>query len=86
MCEKVTFCREDIAENVRDPVIVEVELRHLVEERLKQCGIYYRIFSRVKTAESLERKFQIKDCRHNSQKTGCSLVFNIGEHFAYYEL
>jgi ppGpp synthetase/RelA/SpoT-type nucleotidyltranferase len=67
MSEKVTFSREEIAENVRVPVIVEVELRHLVEERLKQCGIYYRIFSRVKTAESLERKFQIKEYNENKK-------------------
>lgn len=59
--DKVTFTREEIESRVKVPAIVEVELRHLVEERLKQCGLYYRIFSRIKTADSLARKYQIKD-------------------------
>ena len=61
MIEKVTYTKEEIEQNVKVPAIVEVELRHLLEERLKQSGLYYRLFSRIKTSESLERKYQIKD-------------------------
>ncbi len=60
MVEKVTFTKEEIESRVKVPAIVEVELKHLVEERLKQSGLYYRIFSRIKTAESLARKYQVK--------------------------
>ncbi len=66
MVDKVTFTKEEIEAGVRVPAIVEVELRHLLEERLKQSGLYYRLFSRIKTAESLERKYQIKD--YNQEK------------------
>ena len=66
MIDKVTFTKEEIDRNVKVPAIVEVELRHLLEERLKQSGLYYRLFSRIKTSESLERKFQIKD--YNQEK------------------
>lgn len=60
MVEKVTFTKEEIESRVKVPAIVEVELKHLLEERLKQSGLYYRIFSRIKTAESLARKYQVK--------------------------
>ncbi len=62
----MTFSKEEIEARVKVPAIVEVELRHLLEERLKQSGLYYRLFSRIKTAESLERKYQIKD--YNQEK------------------
>ena len=60
MVEKVIFKKEEIESRVKVPAIVEIELKHLVEERLKQSGLYYRIFSRIKTAESLARKYQVK--------------------------
>ena len=66
MIEKVTYTKEEIDQNVKVPAIVEVELRHLLEERLKQSGLYYRLFSRIKTSESLERKYLIKD--YNQEK------------------
>jgi len=64
---KVTFSKEEIETRVKVPAIVEVELKHLVEDRLKQSGLYYRLFSRVKTAESLERKFERK-CYNEDKK------------------
>ncbi len=67
MIEKVTYTKEEIEQNVKVPAIVEVELRHLLEERLKQSGLYYRLFSRIKTSESLERKYQIKDYNQNKK-------------------
>ncbi len=67
MGEKVTYTREEIEARVKVPAIVEVELKHLVEERLKQCGLYYRLFSRIKKADSLARKYQIKDYNENKK-------------------
>lgn len=61
MSEKITYTREEIEARVKVPAIVEAELKYLVEERLKQCGLYYRSFSRIKTAESLAHKYQIKE-------------------------
>ena len=61
MAERVIYSREEIEERVDVPQIVEIELRHLIEERLKQCGMYYRLFSRIKTSASLARKYQIKE-------------------------
>ncbi len=61
MAERVIYSREEIEERVNVPQIVEIELRHLIEERLRQCGMYYRLFSRIKTSSSLARKYQIKE-------------------------
>lgn len=60
MVEKITFTKEEIESRVKVPAIVEVELKHLIEDRLKQSGLYYRIFSRIKSSESLARKYQVK--------------------------
>ena len=40
---------------------MEQDLKRIVSDRLEQCGIYYRVFSRIKTAASLSRKFNLKD-------------------------
>ena len=42
------FSKEEIRENVMVPSSVEMELTRLVEEKLNQCGIFYRVFSRIK--------------------------------------
>ena len=55
------FSKEEIRENVMVPSSVEMELTRLVEEKLNQCGIFYRVFSRIKKASSLERKYNDKD-------------------------
>ena len=70
--ERACYTREEIASRVKVPAIVEAELRHLVEERLKQCGLYYRLFSRIKTAESLANKFQLKE--YNDEKKVQDLI------------
>ena len=57
---RVTYTKEEIEERVTVPAVVEMELKHLVEERLQQCGLYYRLFSRIKTASSLAKKYQVK--------------------------
>lgn len=66
MSDRVIYTREEIESRVKVPSIVEAELKRLVEERLKQCGLYYRLFSRIKTADSLSRKYQIKE--YNEEK------------------
>ena len=67
MAERVIYSREEIEERVNVPQIVEIELRHLIEERLRQCGMYYRLFSRIKTSSSLARKYQIKEYNEEKQ-------------------
>ena len=46
------FSKEEIRENVMVPSSVEMELTRLVEEKLNQCGIFYRVFSGIKKATS----------------------------------
>ena len=67
MEDRVTFSREEIEAKVKVPAIVEVELKHLVEDRLKQSGLYYLLFSRIKTAQSLENKFKRKAYNQNKK-------------------
>ena len=72
MVEKIAFTKEEIESRVKVPAIVEVELKPLIEEWLKQSGLYYRIFSRIKTSESLARKYQVKS--YNAEKKIQELV------------
>lgn len=72
MEHRVTFTKEEIQSRVKVPAIVEVELKHLVEERLVQGGLYHRLFSRIKTAESLELKYKNK--AYNEEKKIQDLV------------
>ena len=60
MEDRVMYTREEIEARVKVPAIVEVELKHLIEDRLNQSGLYHRLFSRIKTAESLELKYKNK--------------------------
>ena len=55
------FTEEEIRENVIVPASVEMELIRLVEEKLNQCGFFYRVYSRIKKASSLERKYNDKE-------------------------
>ena len=63
------FSKEEIRENVMVPSSVEMELTRLVEEKLNQCGIFYRVFSRIKKASSLERKYNDKEYDNDKNKT-----------------
>lgn len=69
---KFLFSKEEIARAVVVPKIVENDLKGVVEDRLQQCGLYYRVFSRIKTASSLEHKYQIKS--YNNEKRIQDLV------------
>ena len=57
----VTFTKEELADGVKVPPVVEQDLRRIISDRLEQCGLYYRCFSRIKTAQSMARKFDMKD-------------------------
>lgn len=70
--DKFLFLKDEIAQKVVVPKMVENDLKNVVEERLQQCGLYYRVFSRIKTASSLEHKYQIKS--YNSEKKIQDLV------------
>ncbi len=54
------YTREELSEKVRVPAVVEQDLKSIISERLEQCGLYFRVFSRTKTAASMEKKFQLK--------------------------
>ncbi|MDO4323149.1 MAG: hypothetical protein Q4C61_11525 [Lachnospiraceae bacterium] len=58
---KVTFTKEELAAAVKVPAIVEQDLKRIISDRLEQCGIYFRVFSRIKTASSMARKFELKE-------------------------
>ncbi len=58
---KVTFTKEELAEKVRVPAVVEQDLKRIISDRLEQCGMYFRVFSRIKTAASMEHKFERKE-------------------------
>lgn len=62
---KITFTKEELIEKVKVPAIVEQDLKRIISDRLEQCGIYYRVFSRTKTAASMERKFARKEYGEN---------------------
>ena len=63
--EGMTYTKEELAESVKVPPIVEQDLRRIISDRLEQCGMYFRCFSRTKTAASMARKFEMKD--YNAQ-------------------
>lgn len=59
--EKVTFTKEELAASVKVPAIVEHDLKRIITDHLEQCGLYFRVFSRIKTADSMARKFELKE-------------------------
>ncbi|MCR4715680.1 MAG: hypothetical protein K5656_00730 [Lachnospiraceae bacterium] len=65
--EGYQFSREELMSKVIVPKDVETELRGIVEERLDQCAFYHRTFSRIKSPESLEHKYQFKRYDENNK-------------------
>ena len=59
--ERVLFTREQLSEHVRVPAVVEQDLKRIISERLEQCGLYFRAFSRIKSASSMALKFERKE-------------------------
>lgn len=59
--EKAIFTKEELGAHVKVPSVVEHDLKRIISERLEQCGLYFRVFSRIKTAASMARKFSQKE-------------------------
>ncbi|MDD3796603.1 MAG: hypothetical protein PHE06_11680 [Lachnospiraceae bacterium] len=59
--EKVIYTKEELARRVKVPAIVEQDLKRIISDRLEQCGLYFRVFSRIKTASSMAHKFELKE-------------------------
>ena len=59
--EKIIYSKEEFAEKVRVPSVVEQDLKRIISERLERCGLYFRVFSRIKTSASMAGKFGRKE-------------------------
>ena len=59
--ERVIFTKEELNRKVKVPAVVEQDLKRIVSDRLEQCGLYFRCFSRIKTATSMAKKFELKE-------------------------
>lgn len=66
--KRVIFTKEELAAKVKVPAIVEQDLKRIISDRLEQCGLYYRVFSRIKTASSMAHKFALKDYGAENKK------------------
>lgn len=55
------FSKEEIRSRVFVPPSIEIELKRLIENKLDQTGLFYRVFSRTKTPSSFERKYNKKN-------------------------
>ena len=58
---RALFTKEELSEKVKVPAIVEQDLKRIISDRLEQCGMYFRVFSRIKTPASMARKFEAKE-------------------------
>lgn len=59
--ERVRYTKEELSAAVKVPTIVEHDLKRIISDRLEQCGLYFRVFSRIKTASSMAKKFEQKE-------------------------
>jgi len=69
---RALYTREELGEKVKVPAIVEQDLKRIISDRLEQCGMYFRVFSRIKTPASMERKFEAKE--YNNERKLQDLV------------
>lgn len=42
--DQVLFTKEELAENVKVPPMVEQDLKRIISDRMEQCGLYFRCF------------------------------------------
>ena len=59
--EKITYTKENFDRFVKVPAVVEQDLKQIISDRMEQCGLYFRVFSRIKTAASMAKKFDRKE-------------------------
>ena len=77
MSEKKVYTANEI-EEVKDEINLQVVLQELkknIEEQLKKCGLYYRLFSRVKDSESLAQKLNGQKSAGASGHTSGPVLF-----------
>lgn len=65
---RVIYTKEELSAKVRVPAVVEQDLKRIISDRLEQCGMYYRVFSRIKTAASMAHKFETKEYGEGQKK------------------
>ncbi len=58
---RAKYTKEELVAHVKVPAVVEKDLKRMISDRLEQCGLYFRVFSRIKTATSMARKFELKE-------------------------
>ena len=58
--EKTIYTKEELSAAVHVPALVEEDIKRIISDRLETCGMYFRVFSRIKTAGSMARKFEMK--------------------------
>ena len=70
MCEehRVIYTKEELAAKVRVPAVVEQDLKRIISDRMEQCGMYYREFSRIKTSGSMAQKLETKEYGEGRKK------------------
>ena len=66
--KKVTYTKEELAAKVKVPAVVELDLKRIISDRLEQCGLYFRVYSRIKTASSMAHKFELKEYGEGKKK------------------
>ena len=59
--ERAAFTREELDAKVKVPAVVDQDLTRIISDRLEKCGLYFRVFSRIKTAASMAKKFDRKE-------------------------
>lgn len=52
-----SYTKEEIEKQVKVKESVTQELEAMISDQLKKCGIFHRVFSRIKSADSLAHKF-----------------------------
>lgn len=57
----VTYTKQEIQQRVVVDSSVKEDLIKYISDELNKCGIYNRVFCRIKSAESLERKYNTKN-------------------------
>jgi len=71
------YTREDFEKIIDIPVSVEYEIKEIIDNKLKKCGIFSRIFSRRKSSESIEHKLhkdEYKDGRKIQDIIGIRII------------
>lgn len=58
--QRVQYTKEELDKVISVDSMIVRELEAIISDHLKKCGIFFRIFSRVKSTVSLEKKYKKK--------------------------